>query len=102
MNIQKQWTSFTRGVKALALPIIRYFEYAIDVKRRHYAYQSSARNAVPRTAVNSNRQAAKWPRRVQHVGMKPLSKRKTVTDSRKRSGPVGAKHPTDPATSSEF
>ena len=64
-------------------------------KTGYYAYECSAPSAVPRTAVNSNRQAAK---KVPTL----LQKRNIVTDSQKRSGSVGAEHPTAPATSSEL
>ena len=66
----------------------------------HYAYECSAPNTVPRTADNSNRQAAKKsPTLLRKRCCENATPQRTT---KKRSGSVGAKHPTDPATSSKF
>ena len=87
-------------MKALALPIIINCRDAIDEKKaEHYAYECSAPNVVSRTAENSKRQAAMKGTR---CGSEAVAKRNIVTETKKLSGPVGEKHSTDTATSSEF
>ena len=70
---QNQWTSVTRGARALVLITTRNYKNVIDVRETgHYAYECSVPSAVPRTIGNSNCQAAKrGPRRDSDVVAKP-------------------------------
>ena len=68
-------------------------------KTRHYAYECSAPNVIPRTAETV---IVKRTRRVQGVEPTLLRKRNIVRDVQKRSGSVGAENHTDLTTSGEF
>ena len=100
MEVQNQWTSVTRGARALVLTTTRNCKNAIDFKRQGIMHM----NAVPRARYHVPKETttAKWPNEVRGVGPTLLQKRNNVTDSQKTVGFSRCYAPTDPTTSSGF
>ena len=69
-------------------------------KTRHYTYKYSSTNTLPRKIVKFNCKAAnKGPSRGSYAVAKTQQR---GGQSKKWLGSVGAEHPTDPSTSSDF